>query len=428
MNNTDIPLPQDTQLYKVANGVIIEPRLPVLSLDYNCTAGSYSDIQNTQFLFSLYSQNTQEMNLLLNDSNVSSIRSAPYYSLNGFDYSFDYRFLNFNSPTVCFFPLVKATDLGFNVNLVPYPTLGANYYSISNYLAVLSNTLSVNDSILLKNQNTNAQCKVYRVVVQNSTTLIVYDDSTINTLLSQNQNYIFTRVKVIDSLGTSYYGLYNTGGYFWVSQTKGLQLPSADYGIYLSNELISNQINLSIFSAQNITPLINQIIAINVVTSGTGASIVAGGKTSGIYMITQIINGIVYFQPIYPPYVFVHQFTKVKYDFKTFTNAIWMVDPSTVTGSNYLYNTAVFRFIIYDPTSIISTPANWAQQVGGSKDTVLGFTLYNVLFNNNYIRHSDVFSITTKVPTWATNYVTGLSLTTIYDTNILAVSEQAVSS
>ena len=79
MNNTDIPLPQDTQLYKVANGVIIEPRLPVLSLDYNCTAGSYSDIQNTQFLFSLYSQNTQEMNLLLNDSNVSSIRSAPYY-------------------------------------------------------------------------------------------------------------------------------------------------------------------------------------------------------------------------------------------------------------------------------------------------------------------------------------------------------------
>jgi hypothetical protein len=426
MNNTDIPLPQDTQLYQVASGVIIEPRLSVLSLDYNCTAGSYSDIQNKQFLISLYSQNTDEMNLKIDDLNISSIRSAPYYSLNGFDYSFDYRFLNFSSPTVCFFPQFAATDLDTNVVLAAYPTLGANYYSISNYRAVLSNTLNTNDSILLRNQTTNAERKSYRVVSKNDTTLIVYDDSTINILLSQNQNYIFTRAKVVDSLGTAYYGLYNTGGYFWVSQTKGLQLQPADYGIYLTDELSSNQLNIAVFTAQSITPLVNQILAINVVTSGSGASIVAGGKTSGIYMITKIANSIVYFQPIYPPYVFIHQFIKVKYDFRTFTNAIWIVDASTVGNNNYLYNTAVFRFVIYDPTPISTTPSSWAQQVGGSKDSVLGFTLYSAIFNNNFIRHSDIFSITTKVPTWATNYVTGLALNTNYDTNILAVSEQAV--
>jgi hypothetical protein len=357
------------------------------------------------------------------DKNVSSIRNSTYYSLNGFDRGFDYRFLNYNSPTVCFFPLVSATDKSTNVTLT---AIGSNYYQIASYTSVLSNTLNLNDLILLKNQTTNSENKIYRVTTITGINLTVYDDSSdtasVNSLLTQNQSYIFTRVKVSDQYGDSFYGLYNTSGYFWVSQTANLKLTSADYGITLSSELSENKLNASLFSSVSLE--LNQVVAVNVLTDGAGS---LGGKTSGLYLITKIVNGFVYIQPIYPDYVFIHQFFEVGYDLTTLSsNVIWYVNPATVTSSNYLYSSVFFNFLTLNISSVTNTPSLWARQVGAASDTVLGVTIYTRLVNNNYLRNSDIFSMAIKPPTWTENVVEGLSLSLSYNTNMLAVQDQAV--
>ena len=104
------------------------------------------------------------------------------------------------------------------------------------------------------------------------------------------------------------------------------------------------------------------------------------------------------------------------------------MNPATVTYFNYLYSAINFNFVAYSISSLINNPSLWAQQVGGANDQIIGFTLYTRLFNNNYVKHSDVFSITTKVPTWAANnsVVEGISLSINYNTNMLPYQEQAV--
>jgi hypothetical protein len=423
MNYNDIPLPQDVRLYQVANNAVIEPKLSLLSISDNGDNNTYMNLQNKQFLFTITNQNALELSMSFDDKNVSSIRNSTYYSLNGFDRGFDYRFLNYNSPTVCFFPLVSATDKSTNVTLT---AIGSNYYQIASYTSVLSNTLNLNDLILLKNQTTNSENKIYRVTTITGINLTVYDDSSdtasVNSLLTQNQSYIFTRVKVSDQYGDSFYGLYNTSGYFWVSQTANLKLTSADYGITLSSELSENKLNASLFSSVSLE--LNQVVAVNVLTDGAGS---LGGKTSGLYLITKIVNGFVYIQPIYPDYVFIHQFFEVGYDLTTLSsNVIWYVNPATVTSSNYLYSSVFFNFLTLNISSVTNTPSLWARQVGAASDTVLGVTIYTRLVNNNYLRNSDIFSMAIKPPTWTENVVEGLSLSLSYNTNMLAVQDQAV--
>jgi len=267
----------------------------------------------------------------------------------------------------------------------------------------------------------------------NGNTITVYDDSndsfsgtglaSINVILNQNQDYIFTRVKVADLSGEYYYGLYNTGGFFWAPQTLGLQLPTADYGISFNNELPANNLNYSIFSAQNLSPSLNEVIAINVLTNGAGS---LGGKTSGLYLITKITNGKVYFQPIYPSTIFIQQFFKVKWDLDLVSaNQVWYVNPDTTMGNNYLYSTVNFSFSKLNINSTISeNPSSWALQTGGANDTVIGFTVLPNDVNNNYIKQSDSFSIAIKPPTWTSGSVEGLLLNANYTTNILPVNQE----
>jgi len=431
MNATDIPLPQDTQLYQASNNQILEPRLAVTKISGSGNNNAFSSFSVNQYKFNLYNQNTIGINLFINDKSVSCTRGPIYYNLNGFDYGFEYRFLNYQSPTICFAPEVQATDLDTNVTLTSTST--PNTYTISDYTSVLSNSLVVNSLFFLRNQTSNSQNKIYRVLSINGNTITVYDDSndsfsgtglaSINVILNQNQDYIFTRVKVADLSGEYYYGLYNTGGFFWAPQTLGLQLPTADYGISFNNELPANNLNYSIFSAQNLSPSLNEVIAINVLTNGAGS---LGGKTSGLYLITKITNGKVYFQPIYPSTIFIQQFFKVKWDLDLVSaNQVWYVNPDTTMGNNYLYSTVNFSFSKLNINSTISeNPSSWALQTGGANDTVIGFTVLPNDVNNNYIKQSDSFSIAIKPPTWTSGSVEGLLLNANYTTNILPVNQE----
>ncbi len=433
MSVTDIPLPQNTSLYEASNNQIVEPRLSLTEIVGSGNNNSYSNFYSKQYILNLYSQNVNEINLILNDKNISCTRGPNYFNLNGFDFGFDLRFLNQQSPTICFAPLIQAKDLDKNVPLAS--TALPNTYTISNYTSYLSNNLNVNDLILLRNQTTNAQNKIYRVVAINASSLTVYDDTSdtyfstglpsINVILSQNQNYIFTRVKVEDSLGVFYYGLYNTGGLYWVSQTAGLQLNTADYGISFNTELSSDTIAYNVFSNASITPQLNEVIAINVLTNGSGST---GGKTSGLYLITKITNALVYFQPIYPSYVFIQQFVKIKYDLDLLQeNQVWYVNPETVGANNYLYATVFFNFNkLALSSTVINSPINWALQTGGANDEVLGFSLFMNDVNNNYIKNSDSFSIAVSPPTWSEGEIEGLNLKINYSTNTLTISEEAV--
>jgi len=433
MNATDIPLPQNTSLYEALNNEIIEPRLSLTEISGNGNSGAYSSFYSKQYILNLYNQNVNEINLTINDKNVSSTRGPIYYGLNGFDYGFDLRFLNNQAPTICFAPVIQAKDLNTNVPLTA--TASPNTYTISNYTSYLSNNLTINNLIILRNQTTNSQNKIYRVLSLNGNLLTVYDDyndtysgtgkPSINAILNQNQNYIFTRVKVDDSLGVFYFGLYNTGGFYWSSQTAGTQLESADYGISFNSELSSNTILLSVFTAQNLSPQPNEIIAINITTNGSGS---LGGKTSGLYRITKIYNNLVYFQPIYPSYIFIHQFTKVKFDLDILqSDQVWYVNPETVGANNYLYATVNFNFNRLTIDSLITNaPASWALQTGGANDEVLGFTLFLNKVNNNYILNSDAFLIGIYAPTWCEGKVEGLNLSINYATNTLGVNEEVI--
>ena len=439
MSATDIPLPQDTQLYESANNEILAPRLSVINISGSGATGNLSDIYTRQYKLNLYNQNVSEINISINDKSVSSARGPIYYNLNGFDYGFIYHFLNNQSPTVCFLPEIQAKDLDTNVNLTP--TIYSFTYTISDYESVLSNSLLVNNLILLRNQTTSLQNKIYRVQEINGGQITVYDDSddnwedtnsgSINIALGQTQEYIFTRAKVVDSLGVFYYGLYQTinnnqiVAYSWVSQTQGVQLPKANYGVTLNSELAKNELNYSIFAAQNLQPQINEVVAINVSTNGSGS---LGGKTSGLYLITKIANTKVYFQPIYPSVIFIHQFFKVEWDMDLLvSDQVWYVNPATVTSSNYLYSTVNFSFNKLELNSaILANPESWARQTGGAEDTVLGFTIYTNDVNNNFIKQSDSFSFTMRPPSWTEINVEGLSLKVNYETNILPVSQEVV--
>ena len=198
MNATDIPLPQDTQLYESVNNEILTPRLSVINISGSIEVGAFSSPPFKQYKLNLYSQSVSEINISINDKSISSMRGGIYYNLNGFDYGFDYRFLNNQSPTVCFLPEIQAKDLDTNVTLT---SVAPNTYTISDYESVLSNSLLVNNLILLRNQTSAAQNKVYRVQEINGEQITVYDDSddswedtgsgSINTALFQNQEYIF---------------------------------------------------------------------------------------------------------------------------------------------------------------------------------------------------------------------------------------------
>lgn len=410
---TNIPLPQDTKLYSVENQY---SNISVEQISSSCgvttTAGSgYSLFNNLSYYFKLYNQNTEELLVQVNDKSVSSLSGTnSYYNLNGFDYDFDHRFINLDSPTICFLPLIKSKDNGANIDIISgyISTTSLEYQEVELY-----------DYILLTSQTTTSENKIYRIISKTGNTIQIYNDSTINSVLAQDQNVIFTRVLIQNSNGSYYYGLYNTTQYQWASQTKGVKLQDAHYGLTMSAELTDNKVAFSLFSSVNITPKVNEVLAIN---------ISSGGKTSGVYKIYRIVNGFVYFTSIYPKYIFIHQFVKINYDFNTHEKSIWIIDPSYIGATTYNYTTRSFAFKVYSANTLFSSPSSWAIQVGGANDTIVGFTLYTSEINNNYIKYSDKFKFTTKVPTWAYNGATvkGLELYVSYITNTLDVEQEEV--
>ncbi len=426
MSLTDIPMPQDTKLYEASNNQILEPRISVQTLNFSEANGGYTNTKQKEYIWAIYNQKCSQFNLSFNNINISSTRGATYYNLDGFDYGFKYRLINKQSPTISFLPVISATDSDFygaptNVNLV---SLGGNSYQVNQYTVYFSNTLHIDDLVLLRNQTNPVENKVYRVTNVQGVLLTIYDDSSdsyattgiasINEALTQDQNYIFTRAKVIDRYGTAYYGLYYDGSNkYWVSQTLGLNLPNCNYGISFSSELTAFELNFSLFSAKNIYPKVGENIAINILTDGSGS---LGGKTSGIYSIVRIVNAKVYFVPIYPAYVFIHQFVKIDYDMDTLSeNALWIVNPQTTTSDNYLYGSVNFNFAKLELSStILQDPTYWGIQVGGANQTPLGFEIYTNATANNYILNSDSFSFSMYIPTWASNEIIGHSLNINY--------------
>ena len=425
MNNfTNIPLPQDTRLYQVSGGVIVKPKISFESLIDSCSYGSYSNLQNTQLIYEVYNQNINEINLSFNDLSISSIAGAnSYFDLNGYNNGFDYRFINFSSPTVVFAPVVIATDNGSDVGNMN----GAGLNTVISANSLSYQGLKGNNYILLTNQQNPLQNLIYRIVSIAGNSITVYNDATVNSILTQNPNYIFTRVLVSNSYGMFYYGLLNStisgiAGYNWVSQTQGLMLPSAKYGLTLYSELTSNNLSINYFSANNVVPVIGDVIAINILPQPG-----QGGKTSGVYIVNSVTNNQVNISPVYPQYIFSQQFVKIQNDFSTNTPNVWIVDPTYVGSKTYFYSAQPFAFKSYSTSNIVSSPSLWARQVGNPNDTIVGFTLYNQYMNNSFIQNSDIFSICVSIPNWVDNNATvkGLNIKATYSTNLTNVTEEA---
>jgi hypothetical protein len=407
----NIPLPQDTRMYTVIDGKISEPRYFIDDLLGECEYPNYSNFTNTSYLFQFYNQNISEVFVRFLDKSTNSIAGQnSYFDINGFDYGFEYRFINKSSPTVCFLPSIKSSDNGSNID-ISFGSINVNNLSFEN--------VDINDYILLTNQSISSENVLYRITAKTGDIITLYSDSDINNILTQNQNAIFTRAKVRNDNGTYYYGLYNTTNFYWASQEKGLELPKCNYGVTLNSEMTSDRIDLSYFTVFDIIPKVGENVAINVSV---------GGRTSGVYVITKVASGFVYISPIYPPYIFVHQFVKIDLDLSTSSNSVWFVDPSYLGGTTYIYTSKSFAFKTYDPSGILSNPSNWAKQVGGKNDEIIGFTLYSELENNNFISNSDIFSFTIKTPDWVDDgaSVKGISLNTYYETNMVPVREEAV--
>lgn len=413
-NFTDIPLPQNTKLYCDAPAY---GGISVNQINSACTVTAtpndgYADFKNYPFYFKIFNQNVEEIQVNINDKMVSSLYDTTnsYYNLNGFDNDFVFRFVNFESPTVCFLPLVKSKDDNKNIDI------SSGYISTTD---LTFGDVEINDYILLTAQSTSSQNKIYRVTSKTGNIIGVSADADINGVLDQDQDVIFTRVLVENSDGSYYFGVNNSTPYGWVSQTKSVRLPTADYGITLNSELSDNKIASSVFSLSGVTPIVGETVAIN---------INGGGKTSGVYKIYRIVNGYVYFYTIYPSYLFIHQFLKVKYDFNTFDKSIWMVDPDYVGSTTYIYGTRSFAFKLYDSNSILGTVSSWAKQVGGENDTIIGFTVYTDNKYNNYIKFSDKFYFGAKVPQWAYTgaKVLGLRIDASYSTNMLDINQEEV--
>jgi hypothetical protein len=414
--SNQIPLPQTTRLFQATGNQIVQPKLSVLSLNGTCSIGSYSNLQNNSYLYQIYNQNISNFYMFFNDKNVVAWPKINN-GLDGFDSGFTYAFLNITSPTIVFLPMIQATDSGQNVPLV----VSGSSYLINGWQNYLNNSnLAVNNLILLTNQTTNSQNVIYRVTQINGGILTVSSVSNINSILSQNQNYIFTRALINNGVNQYYYGLNNSTGYYWVSQTQDTQLPNVDYGVTLGSDLTNLTLDINLFKNLSLTPLVNQKIAIN---------ISSGGYTSGVYVISNIIGQLIYLQPIYGPYVFIHQFTKVNLDLNSLTNAIWYVNPTQVGNTNWTYGAVQFSFSVMNPNNILGNPSLWGQQVGGIYDTTIGFLLYtNSIASNQYVLHSDTFYITVMVPSSISgaSFVEGLSLDCNYSSNIIPIVEEYI--
>lgn len=422
-------MPQETKLFKVdSNGAFLNPKLSTEALSITGLNGSSFDLDSPLRL-EIFNQNPDYIQLHFNDKDVSINTNGMYYNLNGFDYGVKCYMINLTSPSVCFLPEISATDCdtennGVNVALV---NTTPNTYTVNSYAQFFSNTLSVDNLVLLRNQTITSENKVYRVVSINAGTATLYDDSndtyestgkpSINAILNQNQDYIFTRAKVVDKFGTSFYGLYNTVNYQWVKQSEGIKLSTADYGFTINFEISNGYLDWTLFNSKGIAPKQNDIVAINVESDGSGST---GGKTSGLYLVTKIAGGNVYIQPSYEPYIFIHQFFNVKYDYDLeSSNIIWFVNPETTTNSSYIYGSQFFNFTKLNLSNVVlGNISLWAQQTGGSNDTVLGFSIFAEPTPNNRIEFSDVFKIGIYAPTWAEGYMNGISINIDYQTNI----------
>lgn len=407
---SEVPLPQETKLYQSTNNSIVEPVISLQSLDFSGNNNEYL-IYTTSLKYLLYNQKAYEINLIVDDRDVSCIRAGLYYALNGFDYGFDYRLLNSSSPTICYAPLVSATDKNTNVTL--NATSEADYYEINDYgLILTSSSLQVNQYILLRNQSTNAENLFYKITKVEGTRITVYDDSSatnsINYIVGSSQYKIFVRAKVEDDLGISYFGLYNEGGTYWVPQNYGIKLRDADYLVSINTELTSNRIAKNLFPA-DLELGTGDVVAINVKTNGLGSF---GGKSSGLYNILRQDTGYYYIESIYDSYVNIHQFFKVKYD-----DTIWYVDPLTVKQKTHMFGSVNFCFSKYYNYDIKLDPSLWAKQVGGRGATVLGCSVFTN--PDEFIQESDEFSIAIKCPTWSEKTIKGLGLIADYKTNQL---------
>jgi len=370
------------------------------------TANStYSTLTSKTFHFILHNQNNESMLVSFNDKNLSN---NLYTNINGFDYDLDMRFLNIDSPNIMFLPLIKATDSNTNIslNLVPIPN-SINFSGvISNYNNFLSSSnLAKNDLILLTSQNNQQENCIYRVSDVLNNNVYVIQDNKINSILNSNQNKIFIRACVVDPDGERYYGLQNSSGYKWIQQTNCLKLKDCDYNLTRNSEIINNKI-----------PIVELPSVLNVKSGVTLAiSINNYGNTSGIYIIKSFDDKYIYLDPVYPEKVFVHQFCYIKQDYITSQPCIWVVNPANFDKCE-LYTFKKFNFIYYDISDISTDASQWAKQVGGANDTILGLTLFNKVIYDKYITTSDNFKIGVKLPSWVTNnsYFGGLSVQTKY--------------
>jgi len=402
-----VPIPQNTKLYQVVNGAIVSPRISTNSIACNCSASNYSDLKNNQWIYQVYNQNVSVMHLYYNDKSLSIFRPnlISYYSFDGIDPSNNnltpglvYQFLNLNSPSVQFLPLIA---LLFTTNVV----------ITSNIISNLQNPPPIGSYLFLTNQTNIAQNGMYRITAINGTNVTVYLDNRFNTILNNTTPNVFTRIAVStsDLSSANYYGVfYNGSNYDIYTQTSEIFLGPVDYGITQAFDITSNSLSISIFSSQSITPKIGEKIALN---------ISSGGYTSGIYEIYKITNNLVYFQPIYPTFVFYQQFIKVKLDLITLNSAVWYVSTKI---NQILYGSGHFSFSTVDITqSILSNPSLWAAQVGLANDTIIGWPLYLNSTANPYIYNSDTFVTTVQVPTWVSNNseLIGLSLNLYYRGN-----------
>jgi hypothetical protein len=413
--SNQVPLPQGTKLYQVTNNTIATPRISLNSLNGNCTWPLYSDSQYQQYLFQSYSQSFNTMYISINDKSVSAFRTGLYNSLNGFDNGFNYRFLNYSSPTITFLPLISATDNGA---YVPIVSQGSNIFTLQNWQTYLNNSnLQINNSILLTSQGSSylSQNSFYRITALSGSTITLYNDPSITQMFNQNQNYIFTRALVNNGQNIYYYGLNNISQYQWVSQTSDTYLGFIDYGITLSTDLSNFILPISLFTNLSISPNINQKIAINISSNG---------YTSGVYVISNISNNQIYIQPIYPPYIFIHQFAKINLDLNILASNIWYVNPQNVLGTNWLYGTVAWSFSNMNPNLISGSVSSWGMQTGGAKDTIVGTLIYNNTLDNQYINNSDIFSFSIQIPQWTTSnsVVSGLSLNLKYSDTLLQYS------
>ena len=366
---------------------------------------NYSTLTNKTFNFELQNQNNDSLLVNFNDKNITN---GIYANINGYDYNFDFRLLNLSSPTIMFLPVISTKDLNQNIdlNLAPIPNSINFEGTIANYITKLTNTnLNANDLILLTSQNnTNENC-VYRIsnIVDND--LIVIQDNKLNSILSSDQSKIFIRACISDINSQSYYGLNNSENFIWVEQTDCLQLPECHYNLIRDSEIVNNEIQKSELSlSYNLK--IGENIAI---------SISNYGFSSGIYKIKDFDEETVFLDPIFPDKLFVHQFVKIKYDYSTNENCIWVVDYSTISKQE-IYGYQKFKFNYYSVNDILSDPSQWAKQVGGASDTILGLTLYNELVANKFLSSSDFFKVGIGLPSWMTNnsILYGLQIQTNY--------------